>query len=54
VDPVTLLYYALVCGLLGLAAPGLRTPGLRFAIGVAVGFVAAGALPALRALLGGG
>lgn len=53
-DPVTLLYYALVCGLLGLAAPRLRTPGLRFATGVAVGLVAAGALPALRALLGGG
>lgn len=53
-DPVALAYYALICGLLGLAAPRLRTPGLRFAIGVVVGLVAAGALPGLRAFLGGG
>jgi len=51
-DPLALVYYALVCGLLGLAAPRLRRPLTRFAVGVAVGLVAAGALPGLRAMIG--
>lgn len=53
-DPVTLGYYAMICGLLGLAAPRWRVPGMRFAIGVVVGLVAAGALPGLRGLVGSG
>jgi hypothetical protein len=51
-DPVTLTYYGAVCGLLGLAAPRLGNRVLRFFLGVAVGLVAAGLLPALRRSLG--
>ncbi len=47
-DAVTLTYYGLVCGLLSLASPRLTRGGLRFAVGVVVGLVAAGVLPALR------
>ncbi|HPG22810.1 MAG TPA: hypothetical protein PLH75_08470 [Amaricoccus sp.] len=47
-DPITLAYYGLICGLLGLAAPLWRRPGLRFLIGVLVGLAAAGLLPMLR------
>jgi hypothetical protein len=49
-DPVTLGCYPVVCGPVGLAAP--RTRPLRFGAGVVVGLFAAGALPALRRLLG--
>lgn len=51
-DPVSLIYYALVCGLLGFAAPWLRNPFVRFVVGVAVGLVAAGVLPLLRRIFG--
>jgi hypothetical protein len=51
-DPVTLAYYAVICGLLSLAAPRLATPMQRFVAGVLVGLVAAGGLPFLRALGG--
>ncbi len=47
-DPVTLAYYGLICGVLGLAAPRWRRPGTRFLIGILVGLVAAGLLPAIR------
>lgn len=51
-DPITLSYYAVVCGLLAsFVPPGLRLP-LRFAIGVGVGLLAAGVLPLLRGALG--
>jgi len=49
-DPVTLAYYGVICGLLSLAAPTLATPMLRFVAGVIVGLVAAGGLPFLRGL----
>lgn len=51
-DPVTLTYYGLICGLLSLVAPRLRAPGFRFAIGLGVGLVAASFLPPLRAAFG--
>lgn len=51
-DPITLSFYAIVCGLLGLAGPTLGRPTVRLAIGAVVGLVAAGALPYLRASLG--
>ena len=50
-DPVTLVYYACVCGVLGVAAPGIPRRIVRFAIGIAVGLVAAACLPILRAAL---
>jgi tetrahydromethanopterin S-methyltransferase subunit C len=43
-DPVTLAYYGLICGLLSLAAARLRPTGLRFVAGVLVGLIAAAAL----------
>lgn len=51
-DPVTLAYYAIVCGILGATAP--RIPGLvaRFAIGIMVGLIAAGALPWIKTTFG--
>ena len=51
-DPVTLTFYGIVCGLLAYAAPLLGRGPVRFAVGLAVGLVAAGALPHLRAALG--
>jgi hypothetical protein len=53
-DPLSLGYYALVCGALSLAAPRWPTPGVRFLVGVAVGIVAAVLLPTLRGALAGG
>lgn len=54
VDPVTLVYYGLICGALSLAAPRWRRPGPRFVFGILVGIVAAGILPAIRRTLLGG
>jgi hypothetical protein len=47
-DPVTLSYYAVVCGTLGFLAPRLGRPFKRLVVGVVVGVVAAGALPLMR------
>jgi hypothetical protein len=51
-DPMTLVYYAGICGLLSLAGPRLGGRWARFGIGVLVGLGAAVALPAIRAALG--
>lgn len=51
-DPVTLAFYAVVCGLLGLAGPSLGQPATRLGVGALVGILAAGALPFLRGALG--
>ena len=51
-DPVTLVFYAIVCACLGLAGPSLGKPAVRFGIGAAVGILAAAVLPVLRAVLG--
>ena len=51
-DPVTLVYCAAVCAVLAGAMPARLHPWLRFAIGAAVGVVAAGALPVLRGMAG--
>ena len=51
-DPVSVAYYALVCGLLaGVLPPGLGRLA-KVGVGVGVGLVAATALPALRGVLG--
>lgn len=51
-DPVTILYYAAVCG--GLAAFAGRAGGFlqRLGLGVVVGLAAASALPILRTIAG--
>ena len=47
-DAISVVYYAIVCGLLaGFVPAGWRMP-VRFGIGVAVGVVAATVLPLLR------
>ncbi|SIO14789.1 hypothetical protein [Vannielia litorea] len=49
-DGVSLAYYAVVCGLLaGFVPVHWRMPA-RFGLGLLVGLVAAGVLPALRGL----
>ncbi len=51
-DPVTMTDYGAICGLLSLSAPRFGNGLLRFALGIAVGLLAAAALPALRRALG--
>lgn len=51
-DIITVSYYALVCGILGLAGPRLGAPVIRLIIGGIVGVLAATLLPALRLILG--
>ena len=51
-DPISLTFYAAVCGLLSLFAPSLGGRIPRLAIGAVVGVIAATVLPLLRAALG--
>ena len=51
-DLVTMTYYGAICGMLALAGPRLSPVAFRFLAGVAVGLVAAWALPHLRQMLG--
>ena len=51
-DPITLAFYALVCGILSLFAPDLGGRGARLAIGALVGVGAATLLPVLKTTLG--
>lgn len=51
-DVITVSYYALVCGVLGLAGPKLGAPVIRLIIGGFVGVLAATVLPAVRLIVG--
>lgn len=52
-EPVSLVFYAVVCGLLSVFAPNFGGVMPRMAIGAVVGIVAAVSLPFLRgAVLG--
>lgn len=51
-DPVSLGFYASVCGLLGLAGPKLGAAPIRLAIGALVGVVAVSLLPHIKVMLG--
>ncbi len=51
-DPIALLFYAMVCACLSWAAPRLGAGWVRFGIGAVVGIVAATLLPELRGALG--
>ena len=51
-DPISLGFYAAVCGTLGAAAPWLGSIWVRIGIGAAVGLVAATVLPLLREAMG--
>ena len=51
-DPVTMVFYGLVCGALGALAPNLGKRNARIAIGALVGVVSAILLPAIRSAIG--
>ena len=51
-DPVSLVFYATVCGVLGLAGPSLGAAPIRLGIGAVVGVVAVMVLPWIHSLLG--
>lgn len=51
-DPITLGFYAFVCGILSWFAPNLGGRIPRLAIGAGVGVVAAASLPTLRSFAG--
>ena len=51
-DPISLAFYAAVCGLLSLFAPNLGGRVPRLAVGAGVGVVAATVLPILNGMMG--
>ncbi|MDD9921494.1 MAG: hypothetical protein OXQ92_04310 [Boseongicola sp.] len=51
-DPFTLTFYAIVCGILSAIAPNLGGIAPRLITGAVVGVVAAAALPFLRGMIG--
>ena len=51
-DIVALAFYALVCGVLSIAAPQIGSPAKRMVIGAGVGIIAAAVLPVIRSALG--
>lgn len=50
-EPITLSFYAIVCGLLSLLSPSLRGIVKRFVFGAIVGVIAALSLPVVKAFL---
>lgn len=52
-DPISLAFYAAVCGVLSLFAPRLGGRVQRLLAGGVVGVVAATVLPVLRGIFGG-
>ena len=51
-EPVSLVFYAVICGLLSLFAPSLGGRVVRLATGAVVGVIAAIVLPILQGTLG--
>ncbi len=51
-DPITVAFYAIICGLLSAFAPPGWAKLARFAMGAVVGIVAASTLPFLQGLMG--
>ena len=51
-DPISLVFYAIVCGLLSLVAPNLGGMVPRLAVGAVVGVAAATALPYVNGMMG--
>jgi len=47
-----MIFYAIVCGVLGWAAPSMGQPLVRLTIGAVVGIAAAALLPVVRGLFG--
>lgn len=51
-DPFVLIFYAVICGGLGLVAPNLGSPAIRLGVGAGIGIAAAALLPIIRGILG--
>ena len=51
-DPISLAFYAVICGLLSLFAPNFGGAMPRLAVGAGVGIAAATLLPIFRSLIG--
>ena len=51
-DPISLVFYAVVCGLLSVFAPNLGGMVPRLTVGAVVGVVAAAALPFVNGMMG--
>ena len=51
-EPISLVFYAVVCGLLSFFAPNLGGALPRMAVGAVVGIAAAAALPFVRGMMG--
>lgn len=52
-DPITLAFYAIVCGCLSAASPRIPRLPVRLGIGAVVGIVAATLLPWIKGALPG-
>ncbi len=51
-DPITITFYALVCGCLSAAAPKLPGLPIRLGVGAGVGVLAATLLPLIKDAVG--
>ncbi|NNE87097.1 MAG: hypothetical protein HKN27_03395 [Silicimonas sp.] len=51
-EPISLVFYAVVCGVLSLVAPKLGAMIPRFAVGAVVGAGSAAALPSIVGMMG--
>ncbi len=51
-DPITLAFYAVVCGCLSAVAPRMPRLPIRLGIGAVVGIIAAAVLPSLKGMIG--
>jgi hypothetical protein len=51
-DPVSMVFYAVVCGGLAAAAPSFQSRPARLVVGTITGIIAAGLLPLLRRTFG--
>ena len=52
-EPISLVFYAVICGLLSVFAPNLGGALPRMAVGAVVGIAAAATLPILRGMMVG-
>jgi len=51
-DPTSMTFYAIVCGVLGVSAPRFDSAWFRLAFGAVIGVIAAFALPYIRQMIG--
>lgn len=51
-DPISISFYAIICGVLSMGAPNLGGTIMRLGIGAVVGIVAAVILPLIRSTIG--